>query len=327
MLRFLIAVVGFIASCWVVAGVKPLVLPDTVLVRIAGDDVTAVEYDNVLNRKLRETFYHGDAPEVEQASVRREVLESLVEGHLLAAEALRRGLQADEGAIELMMRDVDRRNKMRPEWQGLRQTWAPIIRDSYRREALETLLKADVAAAQVTNRTERLAYYRQHPEKFTQPAQKDVSVIVFAVEASAEQSAWTEATETAEKVRQELLDGGDFSELAQIYSSDPSAADGGRMGAMHEGMLGETVESALAEMRPGDVSEPVVLLEGMVLLRLNSRVEPQVMLFDEVQARVAGLLKSELESLAWQALKFRLRSQAELYYNEDLMARMGIPVD
>jgi hypothetical protein len=61
----------------------------------------------------------------------------------------------------------------------------------------------------------------------------------------------------AEVIRQEVLDGGDFAELARTHSIDERAEEGGELGWRANELLTAGVADAVRELDPGEVSEVV----------------------------------------------------------------------
>ncbi len=76
-----------------------------------------------------------------------------------------------------------------------------------------------------------------------------------------EQEAW--------RIRELILGGEDFGEMAKKYSIDPAAANGGLIGANVVGKIHYWVEEALFKMKEGDVSEPLRTSTGWALLKVH----------------------------------------------------------
>jgi peptidyl-prolyl cis-trans isomerase SurA len=104
--------------------------------------------------------------------------------------------------------------------------------------------------------------------------------------------------------------------LARIHSGDESAVDGGHMGYMHLGMFGAPAQKVLNVLEPGEVSEPVVLLEGVALFRINAIKEADLNNLEEVEERARKLLMRELGGKAWKDLRVSLRQSADIKYND-----------
>ena len=124
--------------------------------------------------------------------------------------------------------------------------------------------------------------------------------------------AWAAAEAEARDLRRRLARGADFATLARIHSADASAVRGGDLGWQHEGMLAPAAEAILAELEPGQVSEPVALLQGVALLRLEARRPPQLNSFEQVRERAEKLLRRERAEAAWTAFLADLRRRSQV---------------
>ncbi|MEH6824156.1 MAG: peptidylprolyl isomerase [Motiliproteus sp.] len=291
---------------------------------VAGTGVLVDEFVYIARKAIQARFYHGQIPEAELRSYQRELLDELVDSYLLAEEALRRGLAADMTKAAAAVQAFDDSASGQPGWVEARAVWLARIEAIEVRASLQALLEEQVRAAVDPSEAEVLAYYQKNLEKFVTPEQQDVSTILLKVEPSSTTEVWQQTEQQALALKLELEQGADFEELAEIHSGDASAIAGGAMGLMHRGLLGGEVEAVLEALVPGQIAEPLSLLDGVALLRLNARVESQQRTFEEVHVRARGLLTRELGELAWKALRFRLRSQADVVLNEELLQKMGV---
>lgn len=77
------------------------------------------------------------------------------------------------------------------------------------------------------------------------------------------------ALEEAQQIRNKLLAGADFTELARQHSDDPgSALLGGEMGFMQKGQLVPEYEAAALALAKGEISEPVKTEFGYHIIEL-----------------------------------------------------------
>ncbi len=99
------------------------------------------------------------------------------------------------------------------------------------------------------------------------------------------------ALEVANQLRQRLIAGGDFAELAAEYSQDPgTSAQGGDLGTFtRERMVAPFSDAAFA-LAPGEISEPVETMFGFHLIRVDSREVPD---FDDVKDGYRNAVKNE----------------------------------
>jgi len=87
-------------------------------------------------------------------------------------------------------------------------------------------------------------------------------------------------------VRDRLVHGGDFAQLARLYSEDGSAARGGDLGWVNPGDLVPEFEKAMNALKPGEISEPVKSPFGWHLIQvLERRTEDMSKERTKLQAR------------------------------------------
>jgi len=120
----------------------------------------------------------------------------------------------------------------------------------------------------------------------------------------------------AQQIHRRLLAGADFAELARLHSGDRSAAQGGSIDYTHRGMLPEAVHGVVDKLALGGLSEPVQLLEGVVILRLDGRRAAQQRSFEQVRARAADLWQRAEGEARWKALIAGLRQGTAIRIDE-----------
>lgn len=129
--------------------------------------------------------------------------------------------------------------------------------------------EADVTAGEVEE------YYRANRTDFEVPATARVRYTFISTAATAADS--VAALERAQTVRQELLDGASFSEIARIESDDlVSARQGGALGRFTRGDMVGPFEEAVFTLPVGEVSEPVQTEFGWHLIEVLDREEDEV---------------------------------------------------
>jgi len=127
------------------------------------------------------------------------------------------------------------------------------------------------SVAEVTD-AEMEAYYRGHREEFERPAAAFLSFLAIPRRPNAADSVGARARATA--VRQEILDGADFADVAARESADSaSRVNGGDLGETPRGRFVEAFETAALALRPGQISEPVETQFGWHVIRLEGRTD------------------------------------------------------
>lgn len=279
---------------------------------IDGTAITVREYDLAYAAAVRQKFYHRQPPENEIAAFRQEVAEKLIDRVLLIAEGERQGVKPDVKRVDEEIAAHEKRYGDNPRWQKNRDAMLPgLRRELEQRTVLEQLERKTRAVAEPSGKQVQ-AYYAAHPELFTEPEQVRLSVILLKVDPSSRGGVWDKAREEAATIVKRLAAGADFGELARLHSGDSSAAKGGDMGYLHRLMLPEAVHKTVDQLKPGVVSEPVTVLEGVAVFRLEDRKLSHLMAFGDVRRRAADLWKREQANNRWNGLIARLRQAANI---------------
>ena len=278
--------------------------------------ISSAEYQRALAVAMRKKYYHAKPPEAEYAKFQREVGDEVVNRVLLLDEARRRGIQPDREKIAATVAGYDVQYKASANWQANRDRMlASVVPQLERDSQLERL---EILVRQVPEPGEAVArrYYDRHPELFVEPEQVKLAVILLKVDPSSPQSVWNSALAEARSIHARLLAGADFGELARLHSGDRSGPNGGEMDYTHRGMLPEALHGIVDALRLEQVSEPVQLLEGVAILRLDGRRAPQQRSFEQVKVRAADLWQREQADSRWKKLIGDLRKAATVRIDE-----------
>lgn len=283
---------------------------------VNGQKLPIGQYVSALRRGVKDRFYHGKVEEDEAKKFRKEVADELIERALLVQEAKRRKLKPNTDVVEANLKSFDNKYQDNPEWLKAREKVLPQLREKLSDDSLVKVIKAEVLKVKALDQTELKKYYSEHKDLFTTPSRVRISLILLSVDPSSSSEVWKQAGDEAASIVQRINDGADFAELARIHSSDKSAANGGDMGFMHAGMLGENAQKILDIMEPGEVSSPVVLLEGVAIFRLDERTTPVLNSFESVRERAQKLSQRERGEKAWADLLARLHASATVKVND-----------
>ncbi len=135
--------------------------------------------------------------------------------------------------------------------------------------ALDPATRVGDEEVEVTD-SEVTSYYRENRDDFATPARAAVITVVVDKDPSAADT--VAARERADEIRQEILDGADFAELAQEESADEgSAAIGGDLGTFTRGVMVAEFDSAAFSAPLEAITEPVRTQFGWHLIEVMSR--------------------------------------------------------
>lgn len=306
------AVAGLGASAVAADPAPQTAAGEAVFARVNGGVISVERYEAELKGAFREKFYHGRPPEAKMAQLRREVGDTLIDRVLLLAEAKQRGIEPDTEKTREALAAFEARNRGNPQWQQRRDQLLPLLTQGLEEQSVLERLERAVREVPAPGAEQAREYFDGHRDAFTEPERLRLSVILLKVDPGATQVERDKAGEEAQLIRQRLAEGADFAALARERSGDMSAPQGGDMGYLHRGMMPEELHAKLDGVAAGTLSEPILLLEGVAIFRLEERLPAQLKSFEESKERAAALWQREHAERQWREFKSRLRSVATI---------------
>jgi PPIC-type PPIASE domain/SurA N-terminal domain len=289
---------------------------DTPFATVGDKTISGADYQRALAVAMRKKYYHAKPPEAELAQFQREVGDDVVNRVLLLAEARRRGIQPDRDKIAATVAGYDAQYKGSAYWNANRDKMLANVLPQLERDSLYERLEKLVKAVPEPSEAVARAYYGKHPDLFVEPEQLKFSVILLKVDPSSPQPLWNSAHAEAKLIYKKLQAGADFAELARLHSGDRSAARGGEMDYAHRGMVPEAVHAVMDKLKLHQVAEPVQLLEGVAILRLDDRRAARARSFEQVRERAADLWQREEGQARWDKLIAALRQATPIRIDE-----------
>jgi TonB family protein len=98
-----------------------------------------------------------------------------------------------------------------------------------------------------------------------------VSEILISTPQPYDRAQIIEAHQRAEEVLAAIRRDGNFADLARVNSQGPTAAAGGDIGFLSQGMLAPSLDKLVFRMKVGDVSDVVRAKQGFVILKVTER--------------------------------------------------------
>jgi len=114
------------------------------------------------------------------------------------------------------------------------------------------------------------AYYQEHKDEFKAEESANLSYVIFEKKPSPADE--EEIKERLLEIRDEILQGEDFAELAMDYSEDnASAKNGGDLGWFGKGMMVPAFEEAAFSLEPKETSDPIKTQFGWHLIKVEEK--------------------------------------------------------
>jgi len=293
---------------------------DLVFARINSRTILYDEFIQIFKSAVRYKYYHGEVPASELAKFKKQVGNDIVEQVLLHQQAIKLSLKPDQDKIQAGVKEFDKKYKDKPKWQAQKENNLNRLFERLERQDLIEQMQSRVRNIDPPNSSAVLAYHQRNPEKFTEPRRVWVSVILLSVPPSSASQTWIDVEKSAGQLIQQVRQGESFADLARTYSDHLSAANGGDLGYLHQGMLDGDANIAVNGLKINQISAPVRVLEGITIFRLNGIQPAKLLPFSKTKQRASELLYRELQDQAWSEYVKNLVQKADIYVNKSLFA-------
>ena len=215
-------------------------------------------------------------------TLRRQVLDQMINEKLIVAEAKRQGMtasaaevsrQVDQAIADARQRmggDAEFQDQLRKE-----NLTEAKLREKYRTEVERQMLAQRLMQKQLPphdiSQTEAETFFKQFPDKFPRfPAQLRLQVIQIPI--SSDSAADQRGRVAAVAARKRLMSGERFAKIASELSEDPgSAKASGDLGFFTRGTMDPAFEKAAFSLPLNTVSEPVRTTFGWHLIEVLER--------------------------------------------------------
>lgn len=255
-----------------------------------------------LNREMGIYFQRtgrpaGTVPEDQQAQIKADILDGLIEQELLYQESRKLGIQIAGTAVDDQLADIKKRYPDEAAFaqalQSMQLSENEVKRQIERGLAIREVIEQKVAGGMTIEETESRAFYDAHPEIFLQPPQVKASHILIKVDPTAGAEEKAAARKKLEDIRRQAAGGADFAELAKQYSEGPSGERGGDLGYFQRGQMVKSFEDAAFTLDANQVSGIVETQFGYHLIKVTDKKPEKTLTYEEVKDRLAEKLKQE----------------------------------
>jgi len=210
----------------------------------------------------------------------RDILDAMIDERLLLVKAAKDSIQIDATAVGDMERERLQSLKTQfksPEGytQALQEygITEPQLRDMIRRMMVNQYLQEQIQQTVMRSVTvtpqDMEAWVTANKDSLPEmPAQFRVShILIYPRVADLRK---TEMRKRLADIRQQILDGADFGEMAKQYSDDPGSKDsGGDLGFFSKGEMVAEFSNVVFSMQPGQVSDIVETQFGFHVIKLE----------------------------------------------------------
>ena len=273
----------------------PVIPPDRVVIQVGDIKLTAAQMDEILQAypDNQRAFINGPG--------RNRFIDQVVRVLLLSAEGRRRKLTETEAyQTQLMFSSAG-------------------ILASHTDEALKREVRG--------NDTLVKAYYEAHKSEYEQIRARHILIRMqgspMALPAGQTELTEAEALAKAQEIRQKIVQGADFADLARAESSDAgTASKGGDLGFLKHGQAVPSFEEALFALPVGEVSQPVKTTYGYHLIKVEEKKPART--FEELRPELEKNVENETARKFLDGLKAKTKIVIDPDFTETPTVSVGM---
>jgi peptidyl-prolyl cis-trans isomerase SurA len=259
--------------------------------------------------------YRGERLRGRISAIYKQTLNNLTDIQLQLARARQLQMSVSDDDIDRQVGTLKDRNQISDDQLVQMLKSRGMTLETYRQQIREGLLVAKVVNAEVRSRliildSELQEAYEARQESYRIAGTQTVSHVLFLLPERASDDDVAQRRAKAERVLQEIRDGGDFAALARQHSEGPSAERGGLLGTFQANELLPGFDEATAGLLPGEVSDVVRTRVGLHVIRLEDRQADSFKSFDDVKEELQNQLLREKTEAKYQEWLEALRLQA-----------------
>ena len=158
---------------------------------------------------------------------------------------------------------------------------------------------ADLAKGAEIGDDELRRVYDEDQSRFGRAEQRSVRHLLLTVPQDADDAAAQAVEARVRAIRERILAGEAFAEVARAESQDPgSASEGGSLGTIEQGLMDPVFDTVAFTLPVGELSEPVRTRFGYHLIEVTEVIPPATKPFEEVKEELrAEVSRQRAESL------------------------------
>ena len=304
---------------------------EQVLVKVNGDIITKTELEQRQIAALRQK--NPNLRPTDDAALRKalsevtpEVIVEAVDELLIMQRGKELGYTMSTEQFNGIVENIKKENKLEDEAQfqaALKQegmTMADLRKQLERTMIIQRVQQTEVMGKFQVTDSELKTYYESHKDSFTTKPQltlRELLVTVPTSDRGVNVGLEEEAKAKIEGIRKRAVAGEPFARLAADMSDSPTKANGGLVGPYTPDVLAPELQTAIAGLKPGDVTDVIRTSRGFQLIRIETLDPGTVKSFEDSRNDIADRIAGEKRRGEYTKFLERLRGQAIIDWKND----------
>jgi peptidyl-prolyl cis-trans isomerase SurA len=292
---------------------------EEIIARVNNQIITLSDYqkaDQALHQEIAQDCQNCPQTKIDSQyrDRQKDLLRDLIDQQLLAERAKDMGISVETEVIK-RLDDVRKQNNLATldelekavEAQGI--PW-----EDYKNQLRNSLLTQQVIRQEVGGRLnigndEVKQYYEAHKQEFNRPEQVDLGEIFLSTEGKSPEEVAAVHTKT-EDLRNRVVKGEDFGELAKRHSEGSTAKEGGELGTFERGQLSPQLEEAVFKLQKGQVTDVIQTKTGFEVLKVLNHYDAGLQPLDKVEGEITNKLYTQKMQPSLRGYLAQLREES-----------------
>jgi peptidyl-prolyl cis-trans isomerase SurA len=300
---------------------SPAETVDMVAATVDKDVVLSSELKSAIGselKKLQQSATSRDQYEKAADELVRQALEEAINSRLLVREAKKiPQLEVTDKELDAYLEDVRKRfdtpeefvrevNSVSGSVSEFRERRRQLIMAARMSTSKQDAFEAEV----VVSEDEISAYYQEHTAEYEKPERVYLRQIFLRVQGGDAERA--QARAILQSLRDEIVAGTDFADLAKLHSQDSAAAEGGAYGWQQRGDFDEPMDSAAFALPAGGLSEVIDSPTGVHLLKVDQHEQAGTASVNEVRLDIEKTLREKAAKKKYDTWLSDLRKRSRV---------------
>lgn len=225
-------------------------------------------------------------------------LEQVIEYHILHLEALALGVTIPDDDVESRLAEMKKMYDSTEAFQKALAESGHTIGD-FRERVRRQMMAISVSRSKrnqfekeaVVSESDIAQYYQDHLNEFEYSARYRVRRIFLQAPAAAEER--DKVRVKLQGIRDELVAGADFGDVAKKYSDGPEASEGGTLGWVLPGDLVDPLDGAVSSLAVEEVSDVLETEYGLHLVKVEAIETAGSLSLDDARTKIEPLLRGQ----------------------------------
>lgn len=295
---------------------------DATVATVNGTAITLAEVKQEAQELMMQ--YRNQIPREQMAAMlpmlEQKALENLINRQLLNDEIDREGVSIEESAIDEKMTEIGARFPSPEEFEKQLSLSGMTI-EQLRGQVGQNLkvkkyLDEKLADALEVSDEKASEYYEQNQESFDRPEEVKASHILIASNSEDSEEVKGDKKKKLVDIREQVVGGADFGELAAKHSTCPSKDKGGDLGFFTRERMVPPFSEAAFNLEVGGLSDVVETQFGYHLIKVTDRHDAGVVPYEEASEDIKGYLGQQQQQQAFEEYMTELRGTGKIEYEE-----------